>query len=65
MLLVFSAMISLFSDSGVSSMVSLFLSLPLNPVFYVLGLIVPCSLCFYTFGVSMIWSLCSGALVLL
>ncbi|KAI8326606.1 hypothetical protein EDC96DRAFT_535656, partial [Choanephora cucurbitarum] len=60
MLLVFSAMISLFSDSGVS-LYGLSIPLSLNLVFYVLGLF-HCSdalvfLCF--------WSHCSGALVLL
>ncbi|KAI8324616.1 hypothetical protein EDC96DRAFT_550417, partial [Choanephora cucurbitarum] len=66
MLLVFSAVISLFSDSGVSWYdLSIPLSHTLNLVFYALGFIVLCSWCFYAFGVSLIWSLCSGALVLL
>ncbi|KAI8326644.1 hypothetical protein EDC96DRAFT_570106 [Choanephora cucurbitarum] len=52
MLLVFSAVISLFSDSGVSWYdLSIPLSHTLNLVFYALGFIVLCSWCFYAFGV--------------
>ncbi|KAI8322349.1 hypothetical protein EDC96DRAFT_539091, partial [Choanephora cucurbitarum] len=54
------------------SSLSLSLSLSLNLVFYVLGLIVLCFWCFSVlvslfcfFGAALIWSLCSGALVLL
>ncbi|KAI8326612.1 hypothetical protein EDC96DRAFT_535601, partial [Choanephora cucurbitarum] len=64
MILVFSIIVSLFPGSGVSYYGLFFLSLSLsllslNPVLY--GLV---SL-FWCFGVSMVWSLCSGALVLL
>ncbi|KAI8326575.1 hypothetical protein EDC96DRAFT_536188, partial [Choanephora cucurbitarum] len=66
MILVFSIIVSLFPGSGVSYyglsfslFLSLSLSLSLNPVLY--GLV---SL-FWCFGVSMVWSLCSGALVFL
>ncbi|KAI8321802.1 hypothetical protein EDC96DRAFT_539348, partial [Choanephora cucurbitarum] len=59
MILVFSVMVSLFSDSGVSY----------YGLFFSLSLLIRCSMfwfsLFWCFGVALIWSLCSDALVLL